>query len=65
MPKTEVKTKSVSISIPIKLNDFLDRIVAKANNEGQPLTKSALITLMLEEHISLSKEVLDKPDSKA
>ena len=64
MPKTEVKTISVCISLPIKLNEFLDRIVAKANQEGQPLTKSALIKLMLEEHISLSKEVLDKPDSK-
>lgn len=65
MPKTSIKTKSICISIPIGLNEFLDRIVKQANQEGQPLTKSALITLMLEEHISVAKEVLDKPDSKA
>ena len=65
MPKTEVKTKTISISIPIELNNFLDRIVVKANNEGQPLTKSALIKFMLEEHIKVSREVLEKPDSKA
>ena len=65
MPKTAVKTKTISISIPIGLDEFLSRIVKKANEEGQPLTKSALITLMLNEHISLSKEVLDKPDSQA
>lgn len=65
MPKTSIKTKSICISIPIGLNEFLGRIVKQANQEGQPLTKSALITLMLEEHISVSKEVLDKPDSKA
>ena len=65
MPKTAVKTKTISISIPIGLDEFLTRIVKKANEEGQPLTKSALITLMLEEHISVSKDVLDKPEAKA
>ena len=65
MPKTQRKTRTISITIPIGLDEFLIRIVAQANKEGQPLTKSALITLMLEEHISLSKEVLDKPVAKA
>ena len=65
MPKTERKTQTISITIPIGLNEFLTRIVEKANKEGQPLTKSALITIMLEEHIRLSKEVLDKPEIKA
>lgn len=65
MPKTQVKTKTISISIPLGLDEFLTRIVKKANQEGQPLTKSALITLMLEEHIKVSKEIFDKPEAKA
>ena len=65
MPKTQKKTKTISISIPLGLDEFLSRIVAQANKEGQPLTKSALITLMLEEHIRVSKEVFDKPNVKA
>ena len=65
MPKTAIKTKTISISIPIELNDFLDRIVVKANKEEQPLTKSALIKFMLEEHIKMSREVLENPDFKA
>ena len=47
MPKTEKKMRSISITIPIELDDFLNEVVKATNNHGEHLTKSSLITQVL------------------
>lgn len=53
MPKTEVKTRVVSISLPIEVDDFLN-LAVKAHNEKykDSLTKSRLVSVVLAHSIS-------------
>ena len=47
MPRTPRKTRAVCITLPIELDDFLDKAVQSARVKGQPITKSYLITQVL------------------
>lgn len=53
MPKTEVKTRVVSISLPIEVDDFLN-LAVKAHNEknDNKITKSRLVSVVLAHSIS-------------
>ena len=53
MPKTEVKTRVISISLPIEVDDFLN-LAVKAHNEKykDSLTKSRLVSVILANSIS-------------
>ena len=53
MPKTEVKTRVISISLPIEVDDFLN-LAVKAYNEKykDSLTKSRLVSVILANSIS-------------
>lgn len=69
MPKTPRKTRAVSITLPIELDDFLNKAVQATRVKGQPITKSYLITqvltLSIMENKALSEEQKEHIDSKA
>lgn len=69
MPKTPRKTRAVCITLPIELDDFLNKAVQSTRLKGQPITKSYLITQVLTLSIMESKEWSDNQkehiDSKA
>lgn len=52
MPKTAKKTRSVCISLPIEMDDFLNKIVKAESSKKVGLTKSSLITSIIEVSIA-------------
>ena len=52
MPKTQRKTKTISISLPIELDNFLNKVVESEMSKKACLTKSALITMIIEMNIA-------------
>ena len=48
MPKTPKKTRSVCITLPIEMDDFLNKVVASESSKKAGLTKSSLITSIIE-----------------
>ena len=52
MPKTAKKTRSVCISLPIEMDDFLNKVVEAESSKKVGLTKSSLITSILEVSIA-------------
>lgn len=69
MPKTPKKTRAICITLPIPLDEFLDKAVKAANERGEHLTKSSLIThvltLSIIESQKWSEEQKEHIDSKA
>ena len=52
MPKTKKKKMRISISIPVEMNDFLERCCKSPSGVEECLTKSSLITMILETQLS-------------
>ena len=48
MPKTAKKTRTISITLPIELDDWINKVIESTNKAGGKLTKSALISQVLE-----------------
>ena len=69
MPKTPRKTRAVCVTLPIELDDFLNKAIQSAKDKGQEITKSYLITQVLTLSIMDSKAWSDEQkehlDSKA
>ena len=55
MAKREIKNKTISISIPIKLDEFLDRCVESCIKRGEPMNKSQLITMIITASIGVAQ----------
>ena len=60
MPRTPRKTRAVCITLPIELDDFLNKAVQSTRVKGQPITKSYLITQVLTLSIMESKAWSDE-----
>ena len=56
--------KKISISIPMELDNLIDRIVKESKDTPQPLTKSGLIAVAIYEYLDSSLKYLKPKNSK-
>ena len=64
MPKTPKKMRSISITIPKELDDFLNRVVEVSRNNGEHLTKSSLITQVIALSLYDAKSWMEEKSQK-
>ena len=63
MPKTEVKTRVVSISLPIEVDDFLNLAVKSYNEKNvNKITKSRLVSVVLAHSISKFNAMMNEQE---